>query len=232
MDFVRKAKTTFQQKRTLISLMMATLGLLVLRGRLMGFSPPKFAKADNPASASESLLTRTLTLAFLPAFNFWLMICPSQLAFDWSMDALPLITQLSDLRNLGSAIFYAGLAMSLMKAMRKKSLAVALAVMCLSFLPATNLLFYVGFVVAERVLYIPSIGLCLLLADVLSKTFRRTLRPKTSSSSSLSKKKMAFLSLMAVLVMCFGLKTWNRNYDWLNEERLYRSGIAINPAKG
>ena len=44
--------------------------------------------------------------------------------------------------------------------------------------------------------------------------------------------KMAFLSLMAVLVMCFGLKTWNRNYDWLNEERLYRSGIAINPAKG
>lgn len=34
----------------------------------------------------------------------------------------------------------------------------------ITFLPATNLLFPVGFVVAERVLYLPSMGYCLLLA--------------------------------------------------------------------
>ena len=95
--------------RTLICLVMSTIGLLTMRGQLMGFSPPKFAKADNPASASDSFLARFLTLAFLPAFNGWLMLCPSQLSFDWSMDAIPLIKSWSDPRNVLSAVFYAGL---------------------------------------------------------------------------------------------------------------------------
>ena len=37
-----------------------------------------------------------------------------------------------------------------------------LSLLALPFLPASNLFFYVGFVVAERVLYIPSAGFCLL----------------------------------------------------------------------
>jgi hypothetical protein len=41
--------------------------------------------------------------------------------------------------------------------------ALALAMLSIPFLPATNLFFYVGFVVAERVLYVPSMGYCLLL---------------------------------------------------------------------
>lgn len=95
--------------RNLAFLVLSTFGLLLLRGRLMGFNVPKFAKADNPASASDSFVERSLTLAFLPAFNFWLSVCPAQLSFDWSMDAIPLIKSWSDPRNVLSAAFYAGL---------------------------------------------------------------------------------------------------------------------------
>ena len=84
-------------------------------------------------------------------------------------------------------------------------------------------LFYVGFVVAERVLYIPSVGLCLLLGTVISKGYQQ--RPAAFT-------KMAFILVTTILLACYGLKTWNRNYDWNNEEQLYRSGISVNPAKG
>ena len=40
----------------------------------------------------------------------------------------------------------------------------SLALVALPFLPASNLFFPVGFVVAERVLYMPSMGFCLLVA--------------------------------------------------------------------
>ena len=40
----------------------------------------------------------------------------------------------------------------------------SLSLMILPFLPASNLFFPVGFVLAERVLYIPSMGFCLLVA--------------------------------------------------------------------
>ena len=94
---------------TFVYLLGAIIGLLTLRGQLMGFNPPQFAKADNPASASDSIIVRALTLAFLPAFNVWLMVCPSELSFDWSMDAIPLIKSWSDPRNVLSMAFYAGL---------------------------------------------------------------------------------------------------------------------------
>lgn len=105
---IKRKKGQFR-KWPLMCLVISIFALLSLRGRLMGFQPPKFAKADNPASASDSLMARFYTLAFLPAFNFWLMVCPTQLSFDWSMDAIPLIKSWADPRNVLSAVFYAGL---------------------------------------------------------------------------------------------------------------------------
>uniref|UniRef100_A0A182J228 DUF1736 domain-containing protein n=1 Tax=Anopheles atroparvus TaxID=41427 RepID=A0A182J228_ANOAO len=43
------------------------------------------------------------------------------------------------------------------------ALLMSVALLTLPFLPASNLLFYVGFVVAERILYLPSVGFCLLV---------------------------------------------------------------------
>lgn len=40
----------------------------------------------------------------------------------------------------------------------------ALSLIVLPFIPASNLFFPVGFVVAERVLYVPSMGFCVLVA--------------------------------------------------------------------
>ncbi len=40
------------------------------------------------------------------------------------------------------------------------------------------------------------------------------------------------LSCAAGLVLLYSLKTVRRNQDWQSEEMLYRSGIAVNPAKG
>lgn len=40
----------------------------------------------------------------------------------------------------------------------------SLALLVVPYLPASNLLFPVGFVIAERILYLPSMGACLLVA--------------------------------------------------------------------
>ena len=91
--------------------------------------------------------------------------------------------------------------------------------MCLAvipYVPTSNLLFYVGFVAAERVLYMPSVGLCLLVGygyHLLPKKFVCTL-------------------LLTIFIIICGTRTVLRNVDWQNEENLYRSGISINPPKG
>lgn len=96
-------------------------------------------------------------------------------------------------------------------------LLLSLSLLILPFLPATNLLFYVGFVVAERLLYIPSMGYCLLVALGLNNLSYRL--PFSS-----------FL-LLAPLLLTNTARTISRNRDWATEETLFKSGVNINAAK-
>lgn len=99
----------------------------------------------------------------------------------------------------------------------------SLSLLIVPFIPATNLFFYVGFVIAERVLYIPSMGFCLLIT-----VGTRALYIKTQKRFL---KNLIFFAT-AALIFLYGLKTFVRNGDWQNEEMLYKSGIKVNPAKG
>uniref|UniRef100_A0A8D8WH46 dolichyl-phosphate-mannose--protein mannosyltransferase n=1 Tax=Cacopsylla melanoneura TaxID=428564 RepID=A0A8D8WH46_9HEMI len=102
----------------------------------------------------------------------------------------------------------------------EERLAVMLALLVIPFIPASNLFFYVGFVLAERVLYIPSVGYCYLVAYAYSVLLEK------------SKGRKKLLNILVIcLMVIYALKTVRRNNDWLNEENLYRSGIPVNPPK-
>lgn len=95
---------------------------------------------------------------------------------------------------------------------------VCLALIVVPFLPATNLFVYVGFVIAERVLYLPSVGYCFLVSYGCQLISYRT-NPKMIRVS------------FAVLLCVLSARTLVRNRDWYDEEALYRSGIPVNPPK-
>jgi hypothetical protein len=80
------------------------------------------------------------------------------------------------------------------------------------------LFFYVGFVVAERVLYIPSVGYCLLIGLGCNVIHSRASRS------------LVFVGV-ALLLATFSVRTVQRNRDWMDEESLYRAGIPVNPPK-
>ncbi|MBN3282819.1 TMTC2 protein, partial [Polyodon spathula] len=300
---------SLQKKNTSLLLSVSSLAtwgasLLVARLYWMGNKPPSFSNSDNPAADSHSLLTKTLTFFYLPSVNMWLLLCPDTLSFDWSMDAVPLLRNVSDWRNLHTVAFYVGLLLLSWVGLRSPSrvketngkayvvngihtgmngkhtgmngkhtgtngkhtgtnghschtnmglpnseshpvkstengiknhviprtslptteniVVFSLGLLMVPFLPATNLFFYVGFVIAERVLYIPSMGFCLLVTvgmRALYIKFRRRFL------------KSLLLYCTATLVLLYGIKTVLRNQDWQDEEMLYKSGINVNPAK-
>lgn len=203
-------------------------GQLAVRLYVLG-SAPWFAAADNPVARQPSLVTRALTFLYLPAFNAGLLLWPAKLSFDWSMDAVPPVHRLDDARNLASLAFYAALFLLAKRAAQSKRLAVALGLLVVPFVPASNLLFYVGFVVAERVLYLPSMGFCVLVGVGLDRLAGAPARRK--SHHSRLTRSTAFIAAIATLCL-WSARTVRRNEDWTSEESLYRSGIAINPAKG
>ncbi|KAJ8870965.1 hypothetical protein PR048_027267 [Dryococelus australis] len=151
-----------------MALVLAGTLMLLLRWRVMGSAPPTFQKVDNPASFADSFSIRVLTYNYVYALNAWLLVCPEWLCFDWSMGCVPLLSA-RDTRLVGVAALWLVLAMLLWRILSlppgnyQRSLTMATALMLVPFLPATNLFFRVGFVIAERVLYLPSAGFCMLV---------------------------------------------------------------------
>lgn len=91
-----------------------------------------------------------------------------------------------------------------------------LSILIIPFLPASNVFFNVGFVLAERTLYIPSAGYCLLLAIGLQKLCNRV------------PMRYALLAF-TMLISIFFARSWMRSNEWKTETSLFRSALHVCP---
>ncbi|XP_049840371.1 protein O-mannosyl-transferase TMTC1-like [Schistocerca gregaria] len=246
-----------------------------------------------PASRAPRLLTRALSLSYLPAFSWLhLLLCPTALCFDWGMAAVPLLHSPLEPRAAVSAAFYVGLALAFraclphriaQRAIERRRLAqqvspvesqrrpaacpssrtkgsrccllgggadthacadnsgsgpcgrgallVSLSLLVVPFLPATNVARYVGFAAAERVLYLPSAGHCLLIGLGWQRLNRRSHHHHQQQHQH--HHHWGWLSgfALAATLASLGARTVLRNRDWYDEESLFRSALHINPPK-
>uniref|UniRef100_A0A8C2IDX4 dolichyl-phosphate-mannose--protein mannosyltransferase n=1 Tax=Cyprinus carpio TaxID=7962 RepID=A0A8C2IDX4_CYPCA len=187
--------------------------IMFFRLWLMGGSMPLFSEQDNPASFSPYLLTRFLTYCYLLAFNAWLLLAPIVLCYDWQVGSIPLVESLWDGRNIASlTLALVMLALILNCKMKGKEVLVGMLFLVFPFIPASNLFFRVGFVVAERVLYMPSMGYCVLVVHGLNRLY-----------SVVSRWGAAALTVsMLVVLLLFSWKTVQQNEIWLSREALFR----------
>ncbi|XP_073671117.1 protein O-mannosyl-transferase TMTC1 isoform X3 [Paramisgurnus dabryanus] len=199
--------------------------IMSVRLWLMGGSMPLFSEQDNPASFSPHLLTRFLTYCYLLTFNAWLLLAPIVLCYDWQVGSIPLVESLWDGRNIASlllALVMLVLSVSCVTHLQKmegKEVLVGILFLVFPFIPASNLFFRVGFVVAERVLYMPSMGYCVLVVHGLNRLY-----------SMVSRWGAAALTVsMLVVLLLFSWKTVQQNEIWLSREALFRSGIQTLP---
>ncbi|CRK86591.1 CLUMA_CG000216, isoform A [Clunio marinus] len=207
--------------RRLVVLCLSTVGLLFARLHIMGSQLPVFTRFDNPSSVSPTP-SRQLTYNYLVSVNLRLLLFPNDLCCDWTMGTIELIKSFNDVRNVMTILTYTiygwmiWLAISCENRRKANALLMSLAFMILPFLPASNLFFPVGFVVAERVLYMPSMGFCLMVAYGFHLILERCF----------SKKLIWFC--MAAFLMSHAIKTWNRNWDWESEYSIFMSGLRVN----
>ncbi|XP_033216961.1 protein O-mannosyl-transferase Tmtc3-like [Belonocnema kinseyi] len=231
LDIVLAIKSTFDGKKIsptwsnegtkrLMALTVVTFSLLILRLNVMGSKLPIFTRFDNPASVA-STPTRQLTYNYLAAVNLRLLFLPVDLCCDWTMGTIPLVESFTDPRNLAIIATYGIVIGLLVTAVLTRSrqtsvvIIMSLAMMILPFLPASNLFFPVGFVIAERVLYAPSMGFCMLIGYGWSIFCERK-----------CKKLSTFLIL--TILAAHATKTFIRNYDWLDEYSIFMSGLRVN----
>ncbi|NP_001180380.1 protein O-mannosyl-transferase TMTC1 isoform X2 [Gorilla gorilla gorilla] len=188
--------------------------------------PPEPKSSGFPVSprAVWSMM-RFLTYSYLLAFNVWLLLAPVTLCYDWQVGSIPLVETIWDMRNLATiflAVVMALLSLHCLAAFKRlehKEVLVGLLFLVFPFIPASNLFFRVGFVVAERVLYMPSMGYCILFVHGLSKLCTWLNRCGATT----------LIVSTVLLLLLFSWKTVKQNEIWLSRESLFRSGVQTLP---
>ncbi|XP_067670556.1 protein O-mannosyl-transferase TMTC4-like [Haliotis asinina] len=210
-------------KRHLILFITGVL-ILNIRLRVMG-EMPIFDANIIPHAFVNGTIYRVLNYNYLYAINIWLLLNPWWLCCEWSMGCIPVITSLADPRILAVIALWTGFGAIVFHCCNesvthdRRILITSLAMLCVPFLPASNMFFRVGFVIAERILYLSCAGFCMLVvlgARQICYKFHSTARQMVS---------VGFI----VLIVIFVLRSVQRSNEWRVPLALFTSGDKICP---
>jgi hypothetical protein len=248
----RDASSIYFLRRTII-LALQTLVVCGVRVWLNGETSPDFITDQNPAGFAEDRFTRVFSVSWVYCLYIWDALYPRYLCPDWSGISIPLIEHWQqDRRALGVVVlwtFAAGCLGSLVqgapenaprgfKECRRIVLMAFFAFMFSPFLLSSNLLVVVGLMKADRVIYLPLLGFCILEALFLKTVFSSSdsfqapkKRKWRNDMNKLTTSKLSFQGHLLIMVqlMLFAAKVHERNMAWSNALSLWASSYQINP---
>jgi len=177
--------------------------------------------SDNHLPFLPTRQARALSVAHSHYVYAKLLLLPTHLSADWNYACIPPVLKVSDSRNAGAALLYfllIGLALwarpwrlSSSRAPVRVVLFVAAALGAMPLLPASNVLFFVGAYLAERLLYLPSAGFCILLGAALAAG------------------RSAGRTLLACVVVAYCCRTAMRLPAWDSDATLFAATAATCP---
>lgn len=184
---------------------MLWLRAVVFRSSL----PAEYPFVDNPIAGAGFWVGRLTALKVLARYlglAFW----PMRLSSDYSYSEIPLVR--GSLEDWVCWLAVAGALVLTAILWKRSRLAFFLAGFAfLNLLPASNLLFPIGTIMAERLLYLPLAGL--VAAAVLAIDTRSRALPIG----------------VALIAIGFAVRTWIRNSDWTDDKTMAMASVQTSP---
>ena len=177
--------------------------------------PTVFPFCDNPL-ASADFWTARLTAIKIMAGYLGLLVWPVHLSCDYSYAQIPLATG-SPQDWLAWTVVAAVAAAALLMFRFNRVVFFVAGLALATFLPASNLVFPIGTIMAERFLYLPSIALAVCVVLALYAIGRRAGQARLAPVT------------LCLIVAAFAARTWARNADWRNDLSLMTAAAETSP---
>ena len=196
--------------------------------------PPELPFVDNPLVGVDFLSARLTAIKVLGKY-LWLLIWPQTLSCDYSFNEIPIVshtfTSWEDLKALVALGMLAGLvALAIYNYRRNKAIFFFILFFFLTILPTANLLKIIGSIMAERFLYLPSLGFAgcvVVLVYVVCRHFIPRL--DISAWSQRIWLQVVARGLLALFVLALGARAFRRNFDWEDDVTLWTQAVEACP---
>lgn len=169
-----------------------------------------------PFSFAEKFATITYTLGKYVQ----LLIVPQPLTHDYYPRHIGIMS-FGDWQVLLSIAVYVGLIVLILRGLKNRSLiSFGIAFFLITLSIVSNIIFPVGTNMAERFMFMPSLGFCLVAAVLLANL---------ASKGQVSGVNSQGLGMIVVIVALFSLKTFTRNPAWKDNYTIFTTDIETSP---
>jgi protein O-mannosyl-transferase len=146
---------------------------------------------------------------------FW----PSPLSYDYSFNEIKLVGMTDPLAILGLLLIGLFVFLTVKYFRRFPILVIGLFIFGATIALTSNLFFLIGATMADRFLFVPSLGFCIVLVWLLMRLDER----KILGSDYF------FVGSIAAFSILFLVMTWNRTNDWADEATLFTADVEHAP---
>jgi len=231
-----------------IGLISATILYLIIRALVLGSFFPKIPVdfLDNQL-AYESPFWRIIFSIRILFKYIYLLVFPLTLSPDYSYNQISLQHSLIQIENLIPIILFVLIALFILVSIKKlKFIGFSILFFFLTIFLTSNILFPIGTIMGERLLYLPSFGFCLFLGYFLNpETYKKTSQTQDISNYEnenhnlpinklITINKFSFLLIFSlIIIILYSFRTYLRNPDWYDDYTLYSSAVksAANSSK-
>ncbi len=180
---------------------------------LGGAAPLQISHAANPLAAA-ALGPRLLTAAAVFGRYLWLLVFPVPLSADYSFNQIPVLASLWTAAFLISAVALVSLIVGAAWAARRSPPLFFCGVFFFAtFSLTSNFIRPIGTIMAERLLYLPSLGFTCAIAYALAHARRRDVAQAAG----------------ALLALLYAGRTVARNADWRDHLAVFSSAAVVSP---
>jgi protein O-mannosyl-transferase len=217
-----------------ISFLLASLTILWLVIRYLIFKDlvrntvTETSALNNTLYAAPDLLSKYATAFYILFKYVGLLLFPHPLTCDYNFAQIKIQT-FADAGALLGILIYIGMGVYAMINLPKKKLSsYAILFYLITLAPVSNIFFLGGSSMAERFIYTPSLGFCLIISYGLLK-ISKTDMVKTDDYSVLNflKKNSAVFLVFLTIFLLYSVKTYSRSQDWKNTLTVYSHDIHV-----
>jgi tetratricopeptide (TPR) repeat protein len=176
--------------------------------------PAEFPFTDNPIVGADWWTGRLTAIQVIGRY-LRVFLWPLGLSCDYSYNQIPLARGTAG-EGIACAVVLAAAIFGILLYRWNRTCFFLACFAFLNFLPGSNFLFPIGTIMAERLLYLPALGLagCLVLAIY-----------------SIENTRMAVIApaVLCLIVAAFGVRTWMRNLDWQSDLAMATASLRVSP---
>lgn len=180
---------------------------------------------NNSLLGAETFGERIATAILILGKYLLLLVFPHPLSFDYSYNQIP-IASFTDIRVLLSLTVLSYLAYAAIKGIKNAS-PVSYGILFFGGTIAlvSNLLFLIESTMAERFLYMPSVGFSIAAGVLLARLFKK----QGTTPVARFKANTSAMMLTCTVLLLFSIKTIARNRDWKDNLTLLAKDVETSP---